>query len=310
MRKIILLGGGGFIGNSLARVVQINGGDVLVLNRTGYCTVEGIQASSVDRNDTKEIIRAAQGFGADTLIDMIAFEAPDTVALLEALAGNIGRYVLISSCDVYAAFGRLLGTEAGKINNAELDENAPLRRRLYPFRRLMNGRYWYDKILLERATIAQRNVPSVILRLPMVFGPHDPRRRYHDLTQMLDSGQNTIILEEKFAKWISPHLHVDDVARAIDMAACHLDTDGQVFNIGPDKHFNEKQRAQTFAHANGKDLHIKTRSAQPGEKTNMYEQHILLKSNRLRAITGWAPQLSSDEAFQSVWEWQQQHLDR
>ena len=54
--------------------------------------------------------------------------------LLDALAGRVRRYVLISSCDVYRDYGLLTQTEAGEPNAGPITEAAPLRTSRYPYR--------------------------------------------------------------------------------------------------------------------------------------------------------------------------------
>jgi len=306
MHKIMLLGGGGFIGKALARALVKADNAVLVLSRTGRSVGADVQVLAVDRSRPDDVRAAARQFGADAIIDMIAFEEADTLPLLDRLAGQIGRYVLISSCDVYAAFGRLLGTETGPVDNAVLREDAPLRSRLYPFRGLMKGRYWYDKIPLERAALNHSDLETVVLRLPMVFGPDDPRRRFQRLCQSLLAGQNTITMDEELAEWKSPFLHVDDVANAIAMAACHRDVVGKTFNIGPDTHLSEKERAIAFANAVGKTINVATRPAQADQSGQHYDQHLVLSSDDLRQCVGWSPLLDQEAAFQSVWDWERQ----
>jgi nucleoside-diphosphate-sugar epimerase len=304
MHKIMLLGGGGFIGNALARTLVKAGNAVLVLNRTGGSMVPDVRVSVVDRSRPDEVLAAAKRFGADIVIDMIAFEEADTLALLDRLAGRIGRYVLISSCDVYAAFGRLLGTEAGPVDNTPLEEGAILRSSLYPFRGLMEGRELYDKIPLEHAALAQTGLQTVVLRLPMVFGPDDPRRRFKALCQTLLDGQSTFALDEKQAQWKSPFLHVDDVASAIALAACHARTSGGTFNIGPDVHLSEKERSLAFAGAIGKTITFDIKPTQNRDSGQNYDQHLVLCSDRLRQSIGWSPMLSQEAAYQSVWAWE------
>ncbi len=300
----MLLGGGGFIGSALARTLVKAGNTVLVLNRAGGSMVPNVQVLAGDRSRPGEVLAAAKRFGADIVIDMIAFEEADTLALLDRLAGQVGRYVLISSCDVYAAFGRLLGTEAGPVDNAVLREDAPLRTSLYPFRGLMAGRERYDKIPLERAALVQTGLQTVILRLPMVFGPDDPRQRFTALCHALASGQDTITMDEKLARWKSPFLHVDDVANAIAMATCHADVAGKIFNIGPDTHLSERARALAFAKAVGKTIVVKTTSRLDDVEGQNYDQHLVLSSDHLRRCVGWSPLLDPQAAYQSVWNGQ------
>ena len=302
----MLLGGGGFIGNAVARALVANGQNVLVLNRTGQSSVPGVAVCTVDRASPTDVLRATERFSADIIIDMIAFEEADTLPLLDCLQGSVRRYVLISSCDVYAAFGRLLGTEAGATDNTVLCEDAPLRTRLYPFRGKMAGRQWYDKIPLEQAALGCADLESVILRLPMVFGPGDPRRRFQHLCQALMMPKRTITLSGKEARWKSPLLHVDDVARAIALAATHSQTPGGIFNIGPETHVSESQRALAFARAIGRTIKLEIKSeAKEGTGQN-FDQHVVLSSALLRRLTGWLPRLTDDEAYQSVWAWEQE----
>ncbi len=304
MHKIMLLGGGGFIGNALARALIEAGDQVLVLKRKGRGPANGAEYQRVDRREPTQVLEAIKAFKADILIDMIAMELADTQALLDVIAGKVERYVLISSCDVYAAFGRLLKTETGKIDNAPLCETSPMRTTYFPFRGLIKDRHDYDKIPLEHAALQQSGLEVLVLRLPMVIGPDDPRRRYQDLTKMLHSGENTLSMDRKFANWVSPHLHVDDVARAIAMAVVHKDSAGLVYNIGPDQHLSEAERALAFAKANGKLLSIQINEDKSGERSENFDQHIIINSDLLRHVTGWKPKLSPMEAFKSIWEWE------
>ena len=63
---------------------------------------------------------------------MIAFTAPDAEALMAAFRGLARRVVVVSSQDVYRAYGRLIGIEPGPPDPVPLDETSPLRSRLFP----------------------------------------------------------------------------------------------------------------------------------------------------------------------------------
>ena len=61
---------------------------------------------------------------------------------------------MLSSGDVYRAYGRMLGTEPGPIEPTPLAEDAPLRSVLFPYRDKAQGPddflYSYDKIPVEQ----------------------------------------------------------------------------------------------------------------------------------------------------------------
>jgi nucleoside-diphosphate-sugar epimerase len=112
----------------------------------------------------------------DAVIHMVVMGALDGRAA-KAFAGRAGRLLMISSADVYRAYGRLTGLEPGEPDAVPLTEDAALRRVFYPYRKQAArlGAYAndYEKNLAEREVAAVTDLPSVILRLPKVYGRED-----------------------------------------------------------------------------------------------------------------------------------------
>ena len=71
----------------------------------------------------------------DVVMHMTMMGEADGRAAAEAFAGRTGRLVMISSGDVYRAYGRLTGLEPGPPDPVPLAEDAPLRSVLYPYRK-------------------------------------------------------------------------------------------------------------------------------------------------------------------------------
>ncbi|MGA8028381.1 MAG: hypothetical protein WB992_14655 [Bryobacteraceae bacterium] len=111
----------------------------------------------------------------EILVHMIAMGKVDAHAATEAFGGSAKRFVVLSSGDVYRAYGRFSGVESGPVENGLLTEDSALRNVLYPYRAQAKSReelaYYYDKILVERQFLQGTNVPATILRLPKVYGP-------------------------------------------------------------------------------------------------------------------------------------------
>ena len=88
---------------------------------------------------------------------MIAYTEADALGLVETFRGLARRTVVISSADVYRAYGRFLGLEPGPIEPTPLTEEAPLRTALFPYRKQAQGPddffHDYDKIPVERAVL-------------------------------------------------------------------------------------------------------------------------------------------------------------
>lgn len=160
----------------------------------------------------------------DVVVHMTAMGKADAQAAVRTFAGRTGRLLLISSLDVYRAYGRLTGAEPGPIEPAPLGEGAPLRSVLYPYRGLEASLGdWardYDKVLAEAAIQAAPDLDWTILRLPKVYGPED------------NADLGTIYGFARAARWRWTHGHVRNVAAAIETAAIHPRARNAVFNVG------------------------------------------------------------------------------
>jgi nucleoside-diphosphate-sugar epimerase len=135
-----------------------------------------------------------------------------------------GRIVLLSSGDVYLAYGRFTGTEPGPIDKGLLTEDAPLRSVLFPYRHKASSpealEYWYEKILAERAVLNAPDLPGTVLRLPKVYGPGGNE----DLA--------TVYRYRHHPNWRWTHGFVENVAAAVELAAIHPVAGGRIYNVG------------------------------------------------------------------------------
>ena len=160
----------------------------------------------------------------DVVILTLAMGAPDASAAMQFFQGRAGRVVLLSSGDVYRAYGILTGIESGPIDNALLSESAPVRSVLFPYRHkalsLEALEYWYEKILAERAVLNATDLPGVVLRLPKVYGPESNQ----DLA--------TVYRFSHYPNWRWTHGYVENVAAAVVLAATHTSAAGRTYNVG------------------------------------------------------------------------------
>lgn len=167
---------------------------------------------------------AAINFAPDVVLHMIAMGEQDAKVAMDTFAGHAGRIVVLSSGDVYRAYGRFIGTEPGPIEPAPLNEGAPLRERLFPYRASAPSKehlnYWYDKILVESAVRGRSDLPGTVLRLPKVYGP----------------GENTDLATvygfRHQPQWRWTHGYVENVAEAIALSVCNPRAANSVFNVG------------------------------------------------------------------------------
>ena len=129
--RILVIGGGGPIGQACIRAFSNREDDVCWTSRGPALVAGQVQA---DRTRPDEILKLARSHCADAVIDMTAYTAAETLPLLAALNGQIGRYVMVSSSDVYRNYGLLHRSEAGASDPVPLTEQSPLRTRPFPYR--------------------------------------------------------------------------------------------------------------------------------------------------------------------------------
>src|SRR5919106_518844 len=111
-------------------------------------------------------------------------------AVVEELVNHGHGLLVVSSMDVYRAFGAVLaGTETDPL---PVDETSPVRPERYPYR----GRTLrstdadtYEKLDVEAAYLARE---ATVCRLPMVYGERDHQRREEPLLRRLRAGRDRI----------------------------------------------------------------------------------------------------------------------
>src|SRR5262245_50887301 len=131
--RILIIGGTGFIGPSLVAQLHQAGHEVIV-NHRGVHEAELPEGVVHIHTPLKQALVLLQDKPIDAAVFMIALGEQDTGAVIEALQGRTPRLILVSSCDVYRAYGRINGTEPGPPDPVPLSEDAPLREKLYPYR--------------------------------------------------------------------------------------------------------------------------------------------------------------------------------
>ncbi len=235
--KILVIGGTRFIGPAIVRRLLARGHEVAVFHRGE--TVGDLPASVEhihgDRDRLAESRGALHRFAPDAVIHNVVSCRRQAAEAMELFRGMTERLLLVSSMDVYRAYGRLGGTEPGPLEPMPQDETAPLREHLYPYRPhakdASDPKWEYDKIPAEKAVLGDEDLPGTVLRLPMVIGPGDYQRRLFDLVRPMVDGRRAIVLQEGHAHWQSTYTHVENVGEAAALACTHDAAAGRVYNV-------------------------------------------------------------------------------
>jgi nucleoside-diphosphate-sugar epimerase len=241
----------------------------------------------------------------DVVLHMFPVGEEDSRAAAARFTGLAERIVAISSGDVYRAYGRLLGTEPGPAEPVPLGEDAPLREINFPYRHAAAGptdwTYHYDKILAERALL-ESPLPATVLRLPAVYGPGDPHRRFRPYIKRMLDRRPFILVDSLQAGWRWTHGYVENVARAI--VACVTDerAAGRVFNVGESATPTVAERIGRIAAIIGwrGTLISLSHDMLPQHLRPPYQprQDLILDSGKIRDELGYAEAVSEEEGLQ------------
>ena len=301
--RTIILGGTRFIGRAIVEELSGAGHELLIVHR-GQLEPEGLpeaQHLHADRMDLGRHRAQLAAFKPDGAVDCRALTRADSEAVVTALPDNI-RLVVVSSVDVYRAFGAL--NEDRETDPVPLDEESPVRPERYPYRGKMPGMHDYDKLDVEDVYLP-RGGTSV--RLPMVYGERDYQRREEFLLRRIRAGRDRIPFGA--GTWLACRAYVRDVARGVRLLLGSSAATGEVLNLCEDRTFSMRMWAHMILEAAGSNAQL-VRVAdnvlpEDLKATGTLTQHIAASAHKARALLGWT---TSDpaETLRTTVRW---HLD-
>ena len=227
--RVIVLGGTRFIGRAIVEELAAAGNEVLIVHRGQLepADMPPVQHLHADRMDLADHRRDLVAFMPDAAVDCRALTRTDTEAVVNALPGDL-RLVVISSVDVYRAFGAL--NNGRETDPVPLYEDSPVRPERYPYRGKMPGMDEYDKLDVEEVYLA-RGATSV--RLPMVYGEHDYQKREEFILRRVRAGRSRIPFGA--GMWLACRGYVRDIARGVHLVLGHPEAAGHVLNLCEDR---------------------------------------------------------------------------
>ena len=302
--RVAVIGGTGFIGRAIVAELDAAGHAVLVVHR-GQREIEGstvLEHAHVDRHDVAGLIAALDRFGADALIDGIALTARDADDVLTAVPGAL-RMLALSSMDVYRAFGALhAGTESDPL---PIDETSPVRDNRYPYRGKIPKMDEYEKLDVEDRFLWRG---ATIIRLPMVYGEHDPQRREEPVLRRIRSGRERLPIGA--GNWLCTRGYVGEMARGVRLALERYDAAGEVFNLGESRTVTMRAHYEQIVAASGSSIsleRVEDRLLPPDlGLTAAIRQHLLCSSAKARERLGWVHADPSECVGRSV-RWHLEH---
>ena len=299
--KVVVLGGTRFIGRATVEELATAGDDLLVVHRGELepDDLPDVRHLHCERSELASHRAELAAFGAEAVVDCRALNRADAQVALKALP-DVGRRIVISSVDVYRAFGALL--EERETDPVPITEESPLRAERYPYRGRLADRDDYDKLDVEDVYLPRG---ALVLRLPMVYGEHDYQLREEFILRRVRAGRPRIPIGAGL--WLACRVYVRDVARAVNLAL--RATPAGVMNMCEDRTYSMRMWARMILDAAGSDAElVRTPDEVLPEDlkpTGTMPQHIAASARKARAQLGW----TTSDPFETLRTTVRWHLD-
>lgn len=302
--RIVLIGGTRFLGPPVVRQLHALGHEVTLFHRgrTQAALPEGVRVLHGDRKELPRFREEFRRLEPDVAVDLFAYRAAEARGFLETFRGIVPRAVVLSSCDVYLAFGRLHRTERGPPQPMPLTEESRLRATNEP-----HGEA-YDKVGVEVEVTRAGDPPAAILRLPAIYGPGDPQHRLFPYLRRMDDGRPAILLDEPTARWRWARGYVDNVAAAVVLAAVKERSQGRIYNVAEPEAMEERTWVDWIARAadwNGVVEVVPPERLPPHLRSRCdFTQDFGVDSYRIRQELGYREVVPRDEALRRTVAWE------
>lgn len=175
--KILVIGGGIFVGRAVLEAALARGHTVTVFNR-GKATAAFPPGVEWIKGDRDADLGALQGRKWDAVIDTCAYLPRQVESLLQALAGRMGHYQLVSSVSAYASLAEP-GADEGRPTAPALD---PVPLQMTP------ETYGPLKSMCEHAALRAGPPGTSLIRPGIIVGPWDPTGRFTYWVRRLAAG--------------------------------------------------------------------------------------------------------------------------
>jgi nucleoside-diphosphate-sugar epimerase len=211
VRKILVLGGTGWLGREIAAAAIRAGHSVTCLARGDSGDIPS--GAMLERSDRSKpgAYDGVAGTDWDDVIE-ISWENSFVLGALDALAGRAAHWTLVSTISVYAS-----NSAAGANETAELVETSDL------------SDYGQAKVAAERASAAALGDRLLIARPGLIAGTGDRSDRFGYWVARLAASDDDALIPVRDGRWVQV-IDVRDLARWISRAGAITGTVNAVGN--------------------------------------------------------------------------------
>jgi UDP-glucose 4-epimerase len=316
-RKVLITGGLGFIGSTLAHRLVGMGADVTlidcVLPRQGgnLVNIRGIEDRvRINYSDISNVFSLRQLVPGIDIVFNLAGQTSHLDSMHDPITdlnlNCVGHLSLLETCRALNADCKVVFASTrqiyGKPDYLPVDEDHPLR----PVD--VNG---INKLAGESYHLLYHRVyglRAVALRLTNTYGP---RMRIRDARQtFLGVWIKAALQGEPFEVWGGEQLrdfsYVEDVVDALLLAATTPELDGKAFNLSGEPVVSLRELADMLAEIAGARYEVREF---PAERLRIDIGDYHADDRRFRALTGWTPKTRLAEGLENTLAYYRQTLE-
>jgi UDP-glucose 4-epimerase len=300
--RILVTGGSGFVGATLVRRLVTAGHSVRVFDNcsTGDPSyLDGIDAELV-KGDIRDpaalqaalagmqsvVHLAAAGSVVESVADPVANFDVNVVGTFRVL--DAARQAGVERVVLASTGGALIGDATPPVN----ERSVPKPISPYGASKLAGEGY-------AHAFAKAYGLETVALRFANAYGPWSARKRgaVTLFFRAIHSGEPIVIYGDGSAS--RDYTHVEDIARAIELALSRGVPGGSVLHIASGVETTVTQLADLCRVAAGVPDHpVEYRPARPGEVGRNFASYDLA-----RQVLGYTPSISREDGLRTTWQW-------
>lgn len=298
--SVLLLGGGGFIGQATARRLASDAMEVHILARQhSLLAAPGIHSHVGDISDSAILDTLLPQCG--TVVHLASSTTPgssankpsDELDNLRSTLNLLDR--LHNQKKIHLIFVSSGGTVYGNPPHIPVNEDAPFAPRSY---------HGAGKMALEgffQASRASGNAVT-ILRPSNAYGPgQDLRQCFGFVRTVLEHARNNSPLEIwGDGETVRDFVYVEDVAEAITLTIGNPSDNG-TYNVGSGQGHTLNEVLALAKRVTGVEITALHKSARGGDVRG-----VVLNVSRIRSKLDWQPRINLEEGLRRTWEWMQQ----
>jgi 2'-hydroxyisoflavone reductase len=222
MKKILIIGGTGFVGRMVTETLSVNPDyEVTLFNRGKRNSGIFPNVKHIEGDRMTDDIKKLEGLKFDCVIDFVGQYPTSIDNILEIFKGNIGRYIFISTCSVYDF------EEAAK-NTMPLTEDAAVYGCTDEQRDSKDLQFYgNNKAECERVILSKDWLDAIIFRPALICGKYDPTDRFY--CWLYRAKMNDKILMPESCDSLTQNTFAPDFAKLI-IKAINTDNHRKIYN--------------------------------------------------------------------------------